>query len=151
MERRSVSGVLRWKRGGGLGSLRSFLPSDSNLAFVVVVHLSPEHDSHLSDLLQRHVNVRVEQVTNTVSIETNHVYVIPPNANLSAIDTHLLLRRDRACYFHASTELYGRDSTARGEYRDFSTLFRVLDYPESAVQAAENSARRPSTRFPQPE
>ena len=55
---------------GGLGALKTFfshVPSDSNLAFVVVVHLSPEHESHLSDLLQPHVNVPVEQVTNTVS------------------------------------------------------------------------------------
>lgn len=79
---------------GGLKALQTFfsrVPSDSNLAFVVVVHLSPRHESHLSDLLQPHVKVPVEQVAGTISIEANHVYVIPPNANLSAIDTHLRL------------------------------------------------------------
>lgn len=79
---------------GSLSALKTFfshVPSDSNLAFVVVVHLSPKHESHLSDLLQAHVNVPVEQVKDTISIEPNHVYVIPPNANLSAIDTHLRL------------------------------------------------------------
>lgn len=81
---------------GGLSALKTFfshVPQDSNLVFVVVVHLSPAHESHLSDLLQPHVHIPVEQVTDTVAIEVNHVYVIPPNANLSAIDTHLRLSK----------------------------------------------------------
>ncbi|HYZ84895.1 MAG TPA: chemotaxis protein CheB, partial [Bryobacteraceae bacterium] len=94
---------------GGLSALKSFfshVPAGTNLAFVVVVHLSPQHESHLSDLLQSHVKMPVEQVTDTVSIEANHVYVIPPNANLSAVDTHLRLtqleeeRRQRAPIDH---------------------------------------------------
>ncbi len=47
----------------------------------------------LADLLQPSVRFPVQQVTETVPIEVNHVYVIPPNANLSAIDTHLRLSR----------------------------------------------------------
>src|SRR5919202_5976970 len=61
---------------GGLHALKTFfshVPEDSNLAFVVVVHLSPKHESHLSDLLQPHVNIPVEQVSDTTSIEANHV------------------------------------------------------------------------------
>ncbi|HEX2723996.1 MAG TPA: chemotaxis protein CheB, partial [Gemmatimonadaceae bacterium] len=48
---------------GGLSALKAFfshVPSDSNLAFVVVVHLSPEHESHLSDLLQPYVSIPVQ-------------------------------------------------------------------------------------------
>jgi len=33
----------------------------------------------------------VQQVTETVALEPDHVYVIPPNANLDTIDTHLRL------------------------------------------------------------
>ena len=81
---------------GGLAALRSFLsnvPADSDLAYVVIVHLSPDHESHLASLLQTHVRIPVEQVSKTVAIEKNRVYIIPPNANLEAIDTHLRLRK----------------------------------------------------------
>jgi two-component system CheB/CheR fusion protein len=79
---------------GGLSALKTLLhhvPADSGLAFVVVVHLSPDHESHLAELLQPHVKFPVQQVVDTTPLEANRVYVIPPNANLSAIDTHLRL------------------------------------------------------------
>ena len=79
---------------GGLAALKELLgrvPADSGLAWVVVVHLSPEHESHLSDLLQPDLSIPVEQVTTTLPLEPDRVYVIPPNANLEAVDTHLRL------------------------------------------------------------
>ena len=79
---------------GGLQALREFfrnVADDSGLAYVVVVHLSPEHESHLAGLLQPHSSMQVLQVSETQPLKPNCVYVIPPNANLSAIDTHLRL------------------------------------------------------------
>ncbi|SNS42512.1 two-component system, chemotaxis family, CheB/CheR fusion protein [Granulicella rosea] len=94
---------------GGLSALKAFfkqVPEDTGLAFVVVVHLSPDFESHLADLLQPYVGFTVEQIKETTLLEPNHLYVIPPNANLSAIDTHLRLSqleerpRDRAQIDH---------------------------------------------------
>ncbi len=94
---------------GGLAALRSLLsyvPSDTGLAFVIVLHLSPDHESHLADLLQPHAKIPVQQVTESTPLEANRVYIIPPNANLNAIDTHLRLsrleenRRERAPIDH---------------------------------------------------
>jgi len=94
---------------GGLAALKTFfqqLGPDCGLAFVVVVHLSPEHKSLLADLLQPHVPFPVEQVVETTPLQVNHVYVIPPNANLSAVDSHLRVseleeqRRERAPIDH---------------------------------------------------
>ena len=79
---------------GGLKALKQLFakfPEDTDLAFVVVVHLSPDHPSHLADLLQPACRMPVIQVTETVPIAPNHVYVIPPGRNLSTIDTHLRL------------------------------------------------------------
>lgn len=81
---------------GGLNALKRLfehVPPDSGIAFVVVVHLSPDHKSYLPDLLQPIVHFPVQQVTETTPLEPNNVYVIPPYANLSAIDTHLRLSR----------------------------------------------------------
>jgi two-component system CheB/CheR fusion protein len=79
---------------GGLAALKHLfanIPADSGLTFVVVVHLSPEHKSHLAEVLQPHIKMPVLQVTQSLPLEANHVYVIPPNANLEAIDSHLRL------------------------------------------------------------
>lgn len=79
---------------GGLAGLKTFFdntPADTGLAFVVVMHLAPEYQSHLPELLQTHTNMPVIQVSQTIEMSPNHVYVIPPNRNLAAIDTHLRL------------------------------------------------------------
>lgn len=94
---------------GGLAALKAFfaeVPPDNGLAWVVVMHLSPEHESHLAELLQPHVRMPIQQVTETVRLEKDRVYVIPPNANLNSIDTHLRLselearRQERAPIDH---------------------------------------------------
>ena len=77
---------------GGVAALKELfqqMPSDTGLAFVVVVHLPPKHESRLASLLQSHTEMPVTQVTETVQMEPDHVYVIPPGSNLTAEDTHL--------------------------------------------------------------
>jgi len=79
---------------GGLAALRRFfqlIPEDSGITFVVVIHLSPEHESRFAEVLQPHVKMPVSQVTETVELQPNHVFVIPPGRNLTAVDSHLRL------------------------------------------------------------
>lgn len=94
---------------GGLSALKSLLKRTSKgqrVAYVVVIHLSPNHESHLAGLLQAECELPVQQVSRTTRLEADHVYVIPPNANLNTIDTHLRLsklekhRRERAPIDH---------------------------------------------------
>ena len=77
---------------GGIAALKKLfgqIPSDSGLAFVVVVHLSPEHKSHLADLLQPYTPMPVQQVNETIPLLANNVYIIPPNCDLSISDSIL--------------------------------------------------------------
>ncbi|MDR6536579.1 PAS domain S-box protein [Variovorax soli] len=79
---------------GAIASLGTFfrsVPNDSGLAFVVVLHLSSEHESTLAELLQRSTGMPVLQVQDTLKIEPNTVYVIPPRKSLQAINGHLRL------------------------------------------------------------
>ena len=49
---------------GGLAALKKFfehVPEDSGLAYVVVVHLSPKHESHLPELLQPQIHMPVRR------------------------------------------------------------------------------------------
>ena len=77
---------------GGLKALQSFfkaLPSDTGMAFVVVTHLHPEHESHMAELLQTHTQMPAMQVMKKVKVEPNHVYVIPPNRSIHMADSYL--------------------------------------------------------------
>lgn len=65
------------------------MPRDSGMAFVVVVHLSPKHESHVDQILQRATRMPVVQVSATVPIEKGHVYVISPAMSLKMSDGHL--------------------------------------------------------------
>jgi two-component system CheB/CheR fusion protein len=77
---------------GGLKALGEFfqnLPAATGMAYVVVVHLSPEHESSMRHLLQQSTRMPVAQVTESVRIEPNHVYVISPNSQLTMRDGSL--------------------------------------------------------------
>lgn len=74
---------------GGIQALKEFfqvVPTDSGLAYVVILHLSPDHDSRLAEVLQVVTDVPVEQVTEKVKIHPDHIYVVPPNQHLIIAD-----------------------------------------------------------------
>lgn len=70
--------------GGSAGSIEALqaffraMPPDSGLAFVVILHLSSDHESALAELLQRCTRMPVVQVCDSLIIHPNSVYVIPP-------------------------------------------------------------------------
>ena len=79
---------------GGVGVLQQFfadMPTNTNLAFVVVMHLSPEHESVLAEVIQQKTRMQVKQVDRPVKVQPNHVYVIPPNHQLTFEDSTLHL------------------------------------------------------------
>ncbi len=84
---------------GGLPALKDFfthMPAESGMAFVVIMHLSPKHESHVAALLQATTGMPVTQVTEAVNVEPNHVYVIPPTKNLEMNDGHInLIEQER--------------------------------------------------------
>jgi len=79
---------------GGLPALIKFLehmPANNGMAFVVILHLSPKHQSAADTVLQRVTRMPVIQVSGSVPIEREHVYVIPPNKHMSMNDGVLVL------------------------------------------------------------
>lgn len=55
------------------------------MAFVLVPHLDPGHESLLTEILQRSTAKPVLQALDQVAVEPNHVYVIPPNRELAIL------------------------------------------------------------------
>lgn len=77
---------------GGIGAVREFfthVPKDSRMAYVVILHMSPEHESKLAEILQVHSPIPITQVKESEKITPDHVYVIPPNRNLEMVDGHV--------------------------------------------------------------
>jgi len=109
---------------GGIAALRQFfgrVTAGSGLTFVVILHLSPQHESNLAALLQTHTKIPVTQVNETVRVQPDHVYVMPPNKYLVMEDGDIKLTDpERARGGHSSIDLffrtladaYGKDAVA---------------------------------------
>ena len=79
---------------GGLEALEQFfqnVPKNCGIAFVVIQHLDPNHVGIMPELLQRTTQMKVEQVTDNLQVQANHVYVIPPNKSMSILNGYLHL------------------------------------------------------------
>ncbi|MDQ6624022.1 MAG: hypothetical protein M3Y86_11145, partial [Verrucomicrobiota bacterium] len=105
---------------GGVQVLQQFfdnIAADTGMAFVVVMHLSPEHESNLAAIIQARTEMPVIQVTEQVKVERNHVYVIPPNKQLAMSDSMLVLSEPQReagrrvtidLFFRTLAEQYGQ-------------------------------------------
>ncbi len=81
---------------GGLDAFAQLLaaiPEDSGMAFVLVQHLNPQHESQLTEILAPAAKMPVETVYNGLAVQPNHVYVIPPNKVMELRDGHLHLTK----------------------------------------------------------
>ncbi len=70
---------------GGLEAMANFfsnVPQNTGMAFVVIQHLDPTHPSTLPELLRRYTQMSVLEAKNEVTIESDHVYIIPPNKSI---------------------------------------------------------------------
>lgn len=65
---------------GGLEALESFfrrVPDDSNMAYVVVQHLSPDYKSLMVELLSKHTRLPVQHAADGELLRPNQIYLIP--------------------------------------------------------------------------
>jgi two-component system chemotaxis response regulator CheB len=65
-----------------LGRVLASMPPDLPAAVIVMLHLLPEHRSHLTDILRRHTVLPVKQAADGDLLEEGWVYVAPPDAHL---------------------------------------------------------------------
>ncbi|HVH14280.1 MAG TPA: chemotaxis protein CheB, partial [Candidatus Angelobacter sp.] len=83
--------------GASAGGLEAFtqllreLPSEINMALVLIQHLDPTYKSLLTELLSRTTKLGVEEVTDGIRVKPGHVYVIPPSTTMTISDRVLHL------------------------------------------------------------
>lgn len=76
---------------GGLAAFQAFfsgMPTDSDpgMAFVLVQHLAPNHESILADIVGRYTRMKVFEAVDGVAVEVNCVYIIPPNHDMAILN-----------------------------------------------------------------
>jgi two-component system, chemotaxis family, CheB/CheR fusion protein len=79
---------------GGLEAFRRLLgalPKSTGMAYVLVQHLDPHHESILAELLSEVTQMEVAEVKGDVRVVPNRVYVIPPSKGLILVDGMLKL------------------------------------------------------------
>ena len=67
------------------------MPHDSGLAFLVVPHLDPTHISMMTNLLERHTQMKVMQAGNGMEVQSDCVYIIPPNTDMALRNKKIVL------------------------------------------------------------
>jgi two-component system, chemotaxis family, CheB/CheR fusion protein len=92
---------------GGLEAASSFfkeIPSHLGMAYVVVLHLDPARESKLTEILGRTTPMPVVQVQEGMRVEPDHVYVIPPNREMT-IEHWVLHLQEREPHRSANTTI----------------------------------------------
>jgi two-component system CheB/CheR fusion protein len=111
---------------GGIQALITFfknLPANTGMAFVVVLHLSPEHESSVVSILQRAANIPVVDVPQLTLIEKDKIYVISPNQQLEMNDGYLkVLNFPRPIGQHIAIDLFFRSLAEVHRERAFGII-----------------------------
>src|SRR6187402_40310 len=74
---------------GGIAALRQFfahVPAKSGAAYAVILHMSPDHESRLAEVLQTATPLPITQVQGAIPVRPDHIYVIAPNASRKMVD-----------------------------------------------------------------
>lgn len=79
---------------GGLDAIQSLckeLPSDANMIYIVALHLSPKHESKLTELIQRVTSLKVQTIVDGVEAQPNVVYITPPKVDVFVVNNTIHL------------------------------------------------------------
>ena len=81
---------------GGLAAFEAFFSgmpvnTDPGMAFVLVQHLAPDHDSILAELIKRYTRMQVFEVEDGMVVKPNCAYIIPPNHDMAFLNGTLQL------------------------------------------------------------
>jgi len=82
---------------GGLAAFEAFftgIPKDSEpgMAFVLIQHLDPDHESLLTGLIRRYTHLEACEVEDGMEVEPNRVYILPPRHEMVLREGRLRLR-----------------------------------------------------------
>ena len=110
---------------GGLDAFKSLLkavPEDSGMAYVLVQHLDPAHESILPEILQRVTKIPVLEITDDIHLAPDHIYVIPSNKMLISVDMRKLFGN----FFRCQNKIYHTGIDGALGHTIISCRFQIL-------------------------
>jgi PAS domain S-box-containing protein len=138
MERQNI--IVIEVSAGGISALKQLfaaMSADSGKAFVVVSCPSQEHEESLAPVLQAGAKIPVREVTETVAVEPDNIYVVPPGKSFELTDDVIELDEsgqapdnrissvDLSCV--DSVELLRAEAVLRESEEEYRTLFNSMD------------------------
>lgn len=146
--------------GASAGGLEAFerllkrLPANTGMAFVLVQHLDPKHESQLKTIFSRATSMPVAEVTDGMRLEPNHVYIIAPKTTLLLEDgvLRLVVRRGSKNRYRAGKPsgfpMMGTGETVgRFGELELAAANRALQQELSRRHQAEEESRGSEERF----
>ncbi|HAG68714.1 MAG TPA: chemotaxis protein CheR, partial [Lachnospiraceae bacterium] len=110
---------------GGLEALQqflTFLPSNTGMAFVIIQHLAPDHKSMLAGILEKYSAMPVTEIRDGMTIERNHVYMIPPRYNVEIEEDVLHLKEYDLGIINHPIDIFFRSLAAAYENRAVAVI-----------------------------
>ncbi|HKP96932.1 MAG TPA: chemotaxis protein CheB [Fibrobacteria bacterium] len=107
---------------GGLDAFRRLLgalPADAKLSFVIIQHLSPNHESILPEILTKFTSLPVQEVRNGMALAGGAIYVMPPNCTMTLEQNRLRLQERAGSARHMPVDVFFRSMS--------------LDQPQRAI------------------
>jgi two-component system, chemotaxis family, CheB/CheR fusion protein len=105
--------------GASAGGLEAFtalfktLPPDLGMAYVLVPHLDPQRESAISQILGRTTSMPTIEIEEGMKVEPDHVYVIPPNCDLTIRNAHFqIVDREAPRAVNATIDIFLRSLAA---------------------------------------
>lgn len=98
MTSESSSGDLYWvgigASAGGLEAVKALVqafPENANFIYIVAQHLSPNHKSMMTELVQRKAKINVETIEDGCKAVPNTIYITPPQMDVTVVVDELKL------------------------------------------------------------
>jgi two-component system CheB/CheR fusion protein len=104
---------------GGLKPLYEFFDNTlpDAVSYVITTHLYPHQKSMLTELIRRHSAMEVSEVKDNMTIEPNHVYVMPENKVMSIKDGSLMLdERDHSIKVNMAIDIFFKSLAAEDNF-----------------------------------
>ena len=117
--------------------LVSAIPAGTGMAFVLIQHLDPRHDSMLVNILAGATTIPVQEVTDGMQIEGDHIYVIPPDAELT-IQSAIVLQ--------LVSSKAASSASAAGHFFRFAGARTASGSPSASCSPAMTRTARPDFR-----
>jgi two-component system CheB/CheR fusion protein len=116
---------------GGLEAVSELineLPAETGMAFLLVQHLDPSHESYLAEILVKKTAIAVAIAADGTSVKPDHLYVIPPNVTMTIADGVLRLRsREAAERVHKPINILFRSLAEQHAHRAFGIVLSGAD------------------------